>query len=166
MPQDVKLLMWLPHNDWNIYNNSLIYMIIISSYSGLVPQDIQSLPEPKMIWVHWHMPGPSESALDNGYNLYFMLWYLGLHHPLNPHWSLYARLQQCCLKTVARSPNATHKRNAQPIVAPMIVSFVTNEFAEYFSPFHIFDIETGPLLTKLKTSYLKISKVLYNNLLL
>ena len=45
----------------------------------------------------------------------------------------------------------------------MMVSFATNEFPEYFSPFRIFDIETGPLFTKLKTSYLKISKVLYNN---
>ena len=42
---------------------------------------------------------------------------------------------QCCPKTVVRSPNATHKRNRRPIVAPRVDRFVTNEFPNIFHCF-------------------------------
>ena len=65
--------------------------------------------------------------------------------------SLYKWDVQCCPKMVSQSPNATHKRNGQPIIARRIIRFTTNEFLKCFSPtpFCICHIETGPLFTKL-----------------
>ena len=44
--------------------------------------------------------------------------------------------RQCCPKTVARSQNATHKCNGQPIFAPWVVRFATNKFPTDFSQFN------------------------------
>ena len=58
---------------------------------------------------------------------------------------------QYCPNMVDRSPNATYKLNGRPIVTRKVVRFATNEFPKNLSPtpFHISDIETGPLFTKL-----------------
>ena len=66
------------------------------------------------------------------------------------HYLIQCWLIQCCPKTVTRSPNATHKRNGRPIIAPKDARFATNEFPKYFSPFHVCDIETGPLFTAVR----------------
>ena len=68
-----------------------------------------------MVWQQTNNKPLSES-MDNGGLIY---------------WHLY----QCCPKTVVLTPCKTHKWNGQPIVAPRIVCFATDEFPNDLSPF-------------------------------
>ena len=74
------------------------------------------------------------------------------------HW-VAQTVMLCCLKTVARSPNATNKFNGRLIFASRVVRFANNEIPKYFRRFTSVTLAQGLYSLSCKTSYLKFSKM-------